>query len=162
MREKIVFSRKTFAVIVGHWALLVLAAPVIAFFGNNTVFGWFQTTAFFSLVVLMLATPARNLMPGTGGRPIHPKLRQLARIARAVSNVLLLASAAALVFLIAKGRPDIRDGVFALRDNSRIIREITQTEYLRLRIVERGMFTFGLAGMTSLNLFQCCHADAIE
>ncbi len=162
MRETVVFSRQTFVVLVAHWALLVLAAPVIAFFGDKNSFGIYWILAFISYVILLLATPARNLMPGTGGRPIHPKLRQLARIARAVSNVLLLASAAALVFLIARGRPDIRDGVFVLRDNSRIIREITQTEYLRLRIVERGMFTFGLAGMTSLNLFQCCHADGIE
>ncbi len=158
--EKIVFSRKAFAAVTVHWALLVLAAPLITFFGNRDIFAVYWPFAFFSLVVLMLATPARKLMSGTANRPILPKLKRLARLSAAAAAVSVLLTAAACIIL-REGGPSIHDGAYVLWDH-RVIREITQEEYLRLSIVERGMFCFGIVVLTSLNLFQCCHADEVE
>lgn len=159
MRETVVFFRQTFVVLVAHWALLVLAAPVIAFFGDKNSFGIYWILAFFSYVILLLATPARKLITGTGHRAVHPKLKWIARIA-VVFAVILFLLAAVGAFLLREGGPQIHDGVYVLWDH-RVIREITREEYLRLSMIRRGVFCSGIAAMASLSLYLCCHADEI-
>ena len=161
--RRVVFTRRGFSLLVIHWALVVLAAPIVTVWGNKTVFGVYWMLGFFGLVMLTLATSARHFNGRAGHRPVHPKLRRLARLAAVVSIVMAVLSACCIFVLWFVGRPFFRDGVYiASLQNDAVIREITREEYLRLSIVERGMFCSGLSTLSGIFLHISCHADAIE
>ena len=158
--RRVVFTRRGFSLLVIHWALVVLAAPIVAVWGNKSVFACYWLLGFFSLVVLMLATPARRFNGRAWHRPVHPKLRRLARLAAVVSIVMAVLAGLGM-FLLREGGPRIQDGAYVLW-NHRVIREITREEYLRLSIVERGMFCSVLSALSGIFLHISCHADDIE
>ena len=158
--RRVVFSRRSFSAVVAHWALSVLAAPVFTLWENQRAWVVFWTVGFFSLVILMLATPARQFNGNAGHRPVHPKLRRLARLA-AVVSIVMAALFLLGMFLLREGGPMIRDGAYVLWDH-RVIREITREEYFHLCMIERGDFAAILSALSGGLLHLCCHADEIK
>lgn len=159
LHTKVAISRRALDFLTVLWALTVLAVPVISLINSKTVFVCYWITAFLCLVGFMLATPFRNMNGKLSRRWVHPALKRLAR-ASLITFVLMVILFITGFVLLREGEPEIRDGVYVLWDH-RVIREITQAEYFRLCIIQRGWFCSPLAFLSSTVVHICCHADEI-
>ena len=158
--SRIVLSRRLFLAVTIHWALLVLAVPILAFFGNDLIAAVYFLLAFFSMIAFFIAGPVRKLMVHFSRRAVDRKVRWISVLSSAL-GILSFVIFAICMFLLREGGPSIKDGVFCLWNHG-FIREITVEEYLRLKIFERALLGANLACLSSLHLFMCCHVDAIE
>ena len=167
--RRYVFKRKSFLVLALHWALLVIAVPIISLIDNTTIcsvyciFG-FLSTLFLSFIwpapyLLSLTKPSRYLN-NIRGRTVCTELKRFSIVIRIIMIPLFLIFISGFIIFF-NGGPSIDNGIYCIMNHSTFIREITQEEYIRLSRIERLFFTSGLALMRSGIMLNCCYADQI-
>ena len=131
---KITISRKKFAALFIHWALLMLAVPLVSLVDNMRVFFTVLLLAMISFFVL--AADLRGTFYALLKRPTMPRLKRFATI---LCVFFVLLSLFALVRLVLPDSLAPENGC-----------------------IKRAAACAILAAASSFNLLMRCHADEIE
>lgn len=152
------FIRRSFYVShIIHWALMVLAVPVIALIPSKTVFVVYYIVAFFTIIIALVTTMALEARSSWSAQTAS-RLTKTVHITMVLLIIFFLFGM--LLFSYKKGGPEYWHGIYCIWNHG-FVREISKQEYEILTIIQRGWFCSILAIFRSALVLPCCQADGL-